>query len=102
MFFKFKLNDLTSRYSAAQSLIENGQMTERTLSSKLFALEKSLSRLSGVSFAELDETAYQTFDEMTLQYQLTKQKLGKIFNKILDIRHFINIEYICCFIILIR
>ncbi|XP_032454885.1 centromere-associated protein E isoform X3 [Nasonia vitripennis] len=72
---KFKLDDLSSRYSAAQSLIENNQVHERTLSNKIFTLEKSLSRLSGISFAELDQTAYQTLDEMSLQYQITKQKL---------------------------
>lgn len=74
---QFKLDDLSSRYSAAQGLIENGQMHERTLSNKIFTLEKSLSRLSGISFAELDETAYQTLDEVAAQQQVLKQKLGK-------------------------
>ena len=74
--FQFKLDDLSSRYSAAQSLIENNQLNERNLSNKIFHLEKSLSRMSGISFGELDETAYQTLDEMNLQYQITKKQLG--------------------------
>ncbi|XP_076684235.1 uncharacterized protein LOC143377145 isoform X2 [Andrena cerasifolii] len=75
---KFKLDDLSSRYSAAQSLIENSQAHERTLSNRIYDLEKSWSKLSGVNvstFSELNETTYQTFDEMAIQYQLTKQKL---------------------------
>lgn len=75
---KFKLDDLSSRYSAAQSLIENSQAHERTLSNKIYDLEKSLSRLSGINvstLSELNETSYQTFDEVAIQYQLTKQKL---------------------------
>ncbi|XP_043259334.1 A-kinase anchor protein 9-like isoform X1 [Colletes gigas] len=75
---KFKLDDLSSRYSAAQSLIENSQVHERTLNNKIYDLEKSLSRLSGINvstLSELNETSYQTFDEVAIQYQLTKQKL---------------------------
>ncbi|XP_034190304.2 uncharacterized protein LOC117608800 isoform X2 [Osmia lignaria lignaria] len=75
---KFKLDDLSSRYSAAQSLIENSQAHERTLSNKIYDLEKSLSRLSGINastLSELNETTYQTFDEVAIQYQLTKQRL---------------------------
>ncbi|CAD1471579.1 unnamed protein product [Heterotrigona itama] len=75
---KFKLNDLSSRYIAAQSLIENSQCHERTLSNRIYDLEKSLSRLSGINVStvsELNETTYQTFDEVAIQYQLTKQKL---------------------------
>ena len=75
---KFKLDDLSSRYSAAQSLIENSQSHERTLSNKIYDLEKSLSRLSGINvstLSELNETTYQTLDEVAIQYQLTKQKL---------------------------
>nr|XP_033185460.1 A-kinase anchor protein 9-like isoform X1 [Bombus vancouverensis nearcticus] len=75
---KFKLDDLSSRYSTAQSLIENSQSHERTLSNKIYDLEKSLSRLSGINvstLSELNETTYQTFDEVAIQYQLTKQKL---------------------------
>lgn len=75
---KFKLDDLSSRYSAAQSLIENNQAHERTMSSKIYDLEKSLSRLSGINasmFSEFNETTYQTLDEVTIKYQLTKQKL---------------------------
>ncbi|XP_043797348.1 A-kinase anchor protein 9-like isoform X6 [Apis laboriosa] len=75
---KFKLDDLSSRYSAAQSLIENSQIHEKTLSNRIYDLEKSLSRLSGINMStlsELNETTYQTFDEVAIQYQLTKQKL---------------------------
>lgn len=75
---KFKLDDLSSRYSAAQSLIENSQVHERTLSNRIYDLEKSLSRLSGINastLSELNETSYQTMDEVAIQYQLTKQKL---------------------------
>lgn len=75
---KFRLDDLSSRYSAAQSLIENSQSHERTLSNKIYDLEKSLSKLSGINIStlsELNETTYQTLDEVTIQYQLTKQKL---------------------------
>ncbi|XP_043509217.1 pericentrin-like isoform X1 [Frieseomelitta varia] len=75
---KFKLDDLSSRYSAAQSLIENSQSHEKTLSNKIYDLEKSLSRLSGINIStlsELNETTYQTFDEVAIQFQLTKQKL---------------------------
>ncbi|XP_026297829.1 centromere-associated protein E isoform X10 [Apis mellifera] len=75
---KFKLDDLSSRYSAAQSLIENSQTHEKTLSNRIYDLEKSLSRLSGINMStlsELNETTYQTFDEVAVQYQLTKQKL---------------------------
>ncbi|KAG7207902.1 hypothetical protein KM043_009495 [Ampulex compressa] len=75
---KFKLDDLSSRYSAAQSLIENSQAHERTLSSRIYDLEKSLSRLSGINIStvsEFNETAYQSFDEVAIQYQLAKQKL---------------------------
>ncbi|XP_031363989.1 A-kinase anchor protein 9-like isoform X10 [Apis dorsata] len=75
---KFKLDDLSSRYSAAQSLIENSQIHEKTLSNRIYDLEKSLSRLSGINvstLSELNETTYQTFDEVAIQYQLTKQKL---------------------------
>ncbi|XP_058802826.1 uncharacterized protein LOC131670866 [Phymastichus coffea] len=72
---KFKLDDLSSRYSAAQGLIENGQQYERQLSNKIFTLEKSLSRLSGISFKDLDETTYQTFDDVAVQFQITQQRL---------------------------
>ncbi|CAK9818187.1 Pcnt [Anthophora quadrimaculata] len=75
---KFKLDDLSSRYSAAQSLIENSQSHERTMSNRIYDLEKSLSRLSGINvstLSEFNETTYQTLDEVAIQYQLTKQKL---------------------------
>nr|XP_033337619.1 golgin subfamily A member 4-like isoform X2 [Megalopta genalis] len=75
---KFKLDDLSSRYTAAQSLIENTQVHERTLSNRIFDLEKSLSRLSGINlstFSGLNETAYQSLDEVAIQFHLTKQKL---------------------------
>ncbi|KAI4487627.1 hypothetical protein M0802_011983 [Mischocyttarus mexicanus] len=75
---KFQLDDLSSRYTAAQSLIENNQAQERTMSSRIYDLEKSLSRLSGINvsmFSELNETTYQTLDEVTIKFQLTKQKL---------------------------
>ncbi|KAK2581852.1 hypothetical protein KPH14_002317 [Odynerus spinipes] len=92
---KFKLDDLSSRYSAAQSLIENNQVHERTMSSRIYDLEKSLSRLSGINvsmFSEFNETTYQTLDEVTIKYQLTKQKLDEkeelekvLINKIQDL-----------------
>ncbi|KOC61634.1 Pericentrin [Habropoda laboriosa] len=75
---KFKLDDLSSRYSAAQSLIENSQSHERTMSNRIYDLEKSLSRLSGINvstLSEFNETTYQTLDEVAIQYQFTKQKL---------------------------
>ena len=68
---KFKLDDLSIRYSAAQNLIDNNQAHERTLSNKIFSLEKTLSRVSG------DEIVYQTFDEMSLQYQIAQKKLDE-------------------------
>lgn len=73
---KFKLDDLSFRYSTAQSIIENSQMHER--SSKLYEMEKSLSRFDATSVStvsELGETMYKTFDEEAIQYQLTKRKL---------------------------
>ncbi|KAL2713201.1 golgin subfamily A member 4-like isoform X1 [Vespula squamosa] len=75
---KFQLDDLSSRYSAAQSLIENNQVHERTMSSRIYDLEKSLSRLSGINvsmLSEFNETTYQTLDEVAIKYQLTKQRL---------------------------
>lgn len=75
---KFQLDDLSSRYSAAQSLIENNQAHERTMSSRIYDLEKSLSRLSGINvstLSEFNETTYQTLDEVAIKYQLTKQRL---------------------------
>ncbi|XP_043495852.1 A-kinase anchor protein 9-like isoform X7 [Polistes fuscatus] len=75
---KFQLDDLSSRYTAAQSLIESNQVHERTMSSRIYDLEKSLSRLSGINvsmLSELNETTYQTLDEVTIKFQLTRQKL---------------------------
>ncbi|XP_015171132.1 PREDICTED: golgin subfamily A member 4-like isoform X2 [Polistes dominula] len=75
---KFQLDDLSSRYTAAQSLIESNQVHERTMSSRIYDLEKSLSRLSGINvsmLSELNETTYQTLDEVTIKFQLTKHKL---------------------------
>ncbi|XP_031829895.1 uncharacterized protein LOC116425825 isoform X3 [Nomia melanderi] len=77
---KFKLDDLSSRYSAAQSLIENSQAHERTMSNRIFDLEKSLSRLSGINastLSEFNETSYQSFDEVAIQFHLAKQKLNE-------------------------
>ncbi|XP_012253145.2 A-kinase anchor protein 9 isoform X3 [Athalia rosae] len=77
---KHKLDDLSAKYSAAQSLIENSQLHERSMNSRIFDLEKSLSRLSGVSIntgSEFNETTYQTFDEVALQFQMTKQRLDE-------------------------
>ncbi|XP_067211849.1 golgin subfamily A member 4-like isoform X3 [Linepithema humile] len=74
---KFKLDDLSYRYSAAQSMIENSQVHERTLSGKIFEMERSLSRFDATSIStisELGETMYKTFDE-NVQNQMTKQKL---------------------------
>lgn len=73
---KFKLNDLSYRYSASQSIIENSQIHER--SSKLYEMEKSLSRFDAMSVStvsELGETMYKTFDEEAIQHQLIKRKL---------------------------
>lgn len=75
---KFKLDDLSYRYSAAQSMIENGQVHERTLSGRIFELERSLSRFDATSIStvsELGETMYKTLDEEVIQNQMTKQKL---------------------------
>lgn len=73
---KFKLDDLSCRYSAAQSIIENSQVHEKTL--RLSEIERSLSRFDVTSVStvsELGETMYKTFDEEALQHQLTKRKL---------------------------
>lgn len=75
---KFKLDDLSCRYSAAQSIIENSQMHDRTLSGKLYEMERSLSRFDATSVStvsELGETMYKTFDEEAIQHQLTRRKL---------------------------
>uniref|UniRef100_A0ABD2XID6 Pericentrin/AKAP-450 centrosomal targeting domain-containing protein n=1 Tax=Trichogramma kaykai TaxID=54128 RepID=A0ABD2XID6_9HYME len=72
---RFKLDDLTARYSAAQNLLENNQIQERTLNNKIFSLEKSLSRVSGISLNEFDETMYHTLDGIAIEFQMTKQKL---------------------------
>lgn len=68
---KFKLDDLTARYSAAQSLLENNQMHERSLNTKIFDLEKTLSRLSGISSSSspFDATVYQNIDDFATHYQ---------------------------------
>lgn len=72
---KFKLDDLSCRYSAAQSIIENSQLHDR--SGKLHEMERSLSRYdtSVSTVSELGETMYKTFDEEAVQHQLTKRKL---------------------------
>lgn len=75
---KFKLDDLSCRYSAAQPMIENSQVHERTLSGRLHDLERSLSRFDATSVStnsELCETIYKTFNEEDIQYQLMKHKL---------------------------
>lgn len=75
---KFKHDDLSARYAAAQSLIENNQAHERSMNNRIFDLEKSLSRLSGVSvsmLSEFNETTYQTFDDVAVQFHATRQKL---------------------------
>uniref|UniRef100_A0A0C9RCG3 AKAP9_2 protein n=1 Tax=Fopius arisanus TaxID=64838 RepID=A0A0C9RCG3_9HYME len=75
---KLRYDDLTAKYSAAQSLIENNQVHERSMSSRIYELERSLGRISGISnslFSEFNETTYQTFDDLALQVQLSKQKL---------------------------
>lgn len=75
---KFKYDDLSARYSAAQSLIENNQAHERSMSHRIYDLEKSLSRLSGVStgtISEFNETTYQNFDEVAVQFHVTRQRL---------------------------
>lgn len=75
---QFKLDDLSSRYSAAQGLIENGQQHERHMSNELFTLRKSLSRFSAFSYKDVDETTYQTLDDaVAVQFEINQQKLGK-------------------------
>lgn len=69
----FKLNDLHSRYSVAQTLIDNNATQERNLNSKIHDLEKSLSRMSNVS--DLDTTVYQNLDDMAVQLHINRQKL---------------------------
>lgn len=74
---KYKLDDLSCRYSAAQSMIENSQMHERTLSGRIYELERSLSRFDATSVStvsELGETMYKTFDDEVLQHQMIKRK----------------------------
>lgn len=74
---KYKLDDLSCRYSAAQSMIENSQLHERTLSGKIYELERSLSRFDATSVStvsELGETMYKTFDDEILQHQMIKRK----------------------------
>lgn len=75
---KFKLDDLSCRYSMAQSAVEGGQAHERTLSSKMYDLERSLSRFDATSVSttsELCETMYKTFDEEAIQHQLIRRNL---------------------------
>ncbi|KAL6263194.1 hypothetical protein P5V15_005994, partial [Pogonomyrmex californicus] len=75
---KFKLDDLSYKYSTAQSIIENSQIHDRTLSGRLCEMERSLSRFDATSvsmISELGETMYKTFDEDVVQHQLTKRKL---------------------------
>ncbi|XP_063990407.1 golgin subfamily A member 4-like isoform X2 [Diachasmimorpha longicaudata] len=75
---KLRYDDLSAKYSAAQALIENNQIHERSMSSRIYELERSLGRMSGVNnslFSELNETTYQTFDDLALQIQLSRQKL---------------------------
>lgn len=76
---KNKLDDLSFKYSAAQSVIDSSQIHERTLGSRIYDLEKSLSRFDSTNVnstsSELCETVYGTFDEELIQYQLTQRKL---------------------------
>ncbi|XP_043477475.1 A-kinase anchor protein 9-like isoform X3 [Leptopilina heterotoma] len=74
---KFKLDDLTARYAASQSLLENNQMHERSLNTKIFDLEKTLSRLSGISSSSspFDATVYQNLDDFATHYQHHIHKL---------------------------
>ncbi|XP_014473124.1 PREDICTED: A-kinase anchor protein 9-like isoform X2 [Dinoponera quadriceps] len=75
---KFKLDDLSCRYSMAQSAIENSQMHERTLSGRMYDLERSLSRFDATSVStnsELCETMYKTFDEEAIQNQMVRRNL---------------------------
>lgn len=79
---KFRLDDLSCRYSTAQSMIENSQLFDRTLSGTLRTrdLERSLSRLDATSMStnsELGETMYRTFDEEAIQHQMMKRKLDE-------------------------
>ncbi|XP_028981980.1 pericentrin isoform X2 [Diachasma alloeum] len=75
---KLRYDDMSAKYSAAQSLIENNQIHERSMSSRIYELERSLGRISGINnslFSEFNETTYQTFDDLALQIQLSRQKL---------------------------
>ncbi|XP_025158189.1 pericentrin isoform X3 [Harpegnathos saltator] len=75
---KFKLDDLSCRYSMAQSAVENSQVPDRTLSCRVYDLERSLSRFDATSVStnsELCETMYKTFDEEAIQHQLIRRNL---------------------------
>ncbi|XP_032673747.1 A-kinase anchor protein 9-like isoform X3 [Odontomachus brunneus] len=75
---KFKLDDLSCRYSMVQSAVENSQAHERTTSGRIFDLERSLSRFDATSVStnsELCETMYKTLDEEAIQYQLMRRNL---------------------------
>lgn len=74
---RFKLDDLSCKYSMAQSAMENSQAHERTLSGRVYDLERSLSRFDATSVStnsELCETMYKTLDEEGIQNQLIRQK----------------------------
>lgn len=75
---KFKLDDLSCRYSMAQSAIDNSQAHERTMSGRIFDAERSLSRFDATSVStnsELCETLYKTFDEEAIQHQVMRRNL---------------------------
>jgi len=76
---KFRLNDLSFRYSTAQSMMENSQLFDR-ISSGRRELERSYSQLDTTSMStnsELGETMYKTFDEEIIQHQMMKRKLDE-------------------------
>jgi len=76
---KFRLNDLSFRYSTAQSTMENSQLFDRISSGRVRELERSYSQLdtSISTNSELGETMYKTFDEEIVQRQMMKRKLDE-------------------------
>ncbi|XP_011334702.2 GRIP and coiled-coil domain-containing protein 2 isoform X2 [Ooceraea biroi] len=77
---KFKLDDLSSRYSTAQSILENSQLYDQASSGRIHELERSSSRFDATSMStnsELAETMYKTFDEEVIQHQMMKRELDE-------------------------
>jgi len=75
---KFRLNDLSYRYSTAQSIMENSQLFDRISSGRVRELERySQLDTSTSTNSELGETMYKTFDEEIVQHQMMKRKLDE-------------------------